>query len=164
MRKIERLRKEAIDACNFRGHKMACFAHSHYDDTGNHCTSYCTVCNMRVFVCDNPLPNEVDICGRAVGCSCDQLYYFQSSSGFFEIEMTMEQAESVSHSGDCEAEVLVLKKEIRDQLDKINPDAIRQELGEYGAWNDKELLDDKENLTRIVWIAGCDIAESRLDS
>lgn len=79
----------------------------------------------------------------------------------FELAMTQEQAESVSHAGDCSAdvEVLVEVPAIASQLDAIGPKAIRNELREYGAWNDDDLADDAANRERIVWIAGCNIRE-----
>ena len=79
----------------------------------------------------------------------------------FEIELTKKQAESVSHSGDCEQDVNILlqdKKVIR-QLKNIPDDKLREELKEYGAWNDEELQDRKANEQRIIWIAGCNIIE-----
>jgi len=81
----------------------------------------------------------------------------------FEISMTKAQAESVSHSGDAEADVVALLKDpkIQEQLAKINPDKIREELKEYGAWEDDELQDDEANKRRILWIGGGDISEEK---
>ena len=39
------------------------------------------------------------------------------------------------------------------------PARVREELREYGAWDDDDLLDDDENWHRIVWMAACNIAE-----
>lgn len=79
----------------------------------------------------------------------------------FELDMTQEQAESVSHAGDCsdDVEVLVDAPSIASQLDEIGPQAIRDELREYGAWDEDELTDDDANRQRIVWIAGGNIRE-----
>lgn len=79
----------------------------------------------------------------------------------FEIEMTKRQAESVSHSGDCELDINVLlqDKKIIRQLKNIPDDKLREELKEYGAWDGEELQDRKANEQRIVWIAGNDIVE-----
>ena len=81
---------------------------------------------------------------------------------YFKIEMTRKQAESVSHSGDCENDVNILlqDKKIIRQLKKIPDDKLRAELKEYGAWSDEELNDRKANEQRIVWIAGGNIAEN----
>ena len=91
-------------------------------------------------------------------------YWFTSSSGIIEFQMTGEQAQSVSHQGSCDKDCEVLKNELKLELDKINPDDIKKELDELGAWNDEELSDHEQNLIRLVWIAGCDIAESNIIS
>ncbi len=79
----------------------------------------------------------------------------------FELRMTMAEANAAFHQGDCDADVEALCKDrgIIRQLDKIGPDRIRDELREYGAWNDKELSDDSRNRRRIVWIAAGNIVE-----
>lgn len=83
--------------------------------------------------------------------------YFDS----FSIEMTKRQAESASHSGQCDNDVdlLLQDRRITRQLDKINPDDIRAELKEYGAWDEVELQDDTANRQRIIWIAAGNIAD-----
>ncbi len=80
---------------------------------------------------------------------------------YFEIEMTRKQAESVSHSGDCENDVNILlqDKKIIRQLKKITDDKLIAELREYGAWEDEELQNRRDNEQRIIWIAGCNIIE-----
>jgi hypothetical protein len=90
-----------------------------------------------------------------------RLLWHQSGSGKIELQMTMEQAESVSHSGDCDDDVLELSKvpAIAEQLTKINPAVLAAELKEYGAWDETELADHEQNLQRIVWLAGCDVHE-----
>ncbi len=87
------------------------------------------------------------------------MYY---TGNYTEIQMTLKQAHSVSHSGQCDTDVLALLKSpnIRRQLDKIDPDAISRELAEYGSWSNTELADPDENLLRFIWLAGCDIAEN----
>lgn len=79
----------------------------------------------------------------------------------FEIKMTLEQAKSVSHQGECLPDILELlkdKKYIR-QFKKIDSELIAAELKEYGAWNEEELKLHEENLKLITWIAGCNIVE-----
>lgn len=78
----------------------------------------------------------------------------------FELQMTKRQAEACSHSGSCDADVKILSEhtKIRRQIAKIEPDKIRAELKEYGAWDETELADDAQNVQRILWIA-CNIAE-----
>ena len=79
----------------------------------------------------------------------------------FEIEMTRAQAHAASHQGQCDDDVAELLRhpKIARQLRKIGPDKIREELAEYGAWDDDELADDEANKARIVWIAAGNIVE-----
>jgi hypothetical protein len=90
-------------------------------------------------------------------------YWYGSSSGNIEIEMTLEQANSASHQGQCDDDVQWLSEqpEIRAQLDKIDPEILKEELRAYGAWEDDQLQDHEENLQRILWIAAGDIVENR---
>lgn len=87
--------------------------------------------------------------------------WFTSSCGRIEIQMTLEQAKSCTHPGPCDADVLALSNErkIRKQLEAIDPAILRQELAEYGAWDEVELSNHAENLQRILWIAAGDITE-----
>lgn len=50
----------------------------------------------------------------------------------------------------------------RRQLAKLNPDKVRDELGEYGAWDAIELADNAMNLVRLFWLACCNIAEGNV--
>lgn len=79
----------------------------------------------------------------------------------FELRMSANQARSASHQGECyqDTNALLLDWRIAKQLDAIGPEAIRQELQEYGAWDADELANDDDNRRRIVWIAACDIRE-----
>lgn len=74
----------------------------------------------------------------------------------FTLNITKNQALDGSHQGECYQDVkdLLSVPAIRRQLDKIPADEIRNELKEYGAWDDTELGDDLENRIRILWI-GC---------
>lgn len=90
----------------------------------------------------------------------------QKSAQFdkFEINMSKEQAESISQGGkDAMPAVKELLKDptVRKQLDALSPDDIRSELENYGAWDDDELADDEANKQRILWIAGGNISEDR---
>ena len=89
--------------------------------------------------------------------------WFTSSHGTIEIEMTLAQAQSASHQGQCDADVLALSnhRKIRPQLERIDPEALRNELSEYGAWDEQELADHAQNLQRILWIAAGDIVENK---
>ena len=88
--------------------------------------------------------------------------WFTSSSGRIELQMTLEQAQSASHQGQCDDDVLALSKvpEIAAQLEAIDPETLRKELREYGAWDADELSDHEQNLQRLLWCAACDIREN----
>lgn len=94
-----------------------------------------------------------------------ELKWWTSGSGRIELQMTLEQADSGSHPGPCNADVLALSKvpEIAKQLETIDADTLRKELKEYGAWSDTELADRAQNLQRVLWIACADIADENRD-
>ena len=90
-----------------------------------------------------------------------KLLSYTSGTGLIELQMTVEQAESASHSGDCDEDTRELSKvpAIAEQLAKLDPTALSAELREYGAWGAEELADHDQNLQRILWLAACDIRE-----
>ena len=47
------------------------------------------------------------------------------------------------------------------QFEALDPDAIRSEIREYGAWDDQELADDAQNQARLLWCAAWSIREER---
>jgi len=67
MRKIERLKREALESCRFRGHKM-----EHFKNYGNISKAYsqCKVCLETVAINAYPLPNSIEIGGEAVALYC----------------------------------------------------------------------------------------------
>lgn len=67
MRKLERLRHEAEEACEFRGHVMKRFEHY----AKGRCLSTCKLCGKAVSVIVKPAPNEIDIGGEAVALQCE---------------------------------------------------------------------------------------------
>jgi hypothetical protein len=79
----------------------------------------------------------------------------------FSINMTMKQAKSASHQGDCLCDVLALCSlpDIKRQLAKITDADIIAELSEYGAWESDEMQLRHENEERIIWIAAGNIVE-----
>lgn len=87
--------------------------------------------------------------------------YFSTSSGRIELAMTLEQAQSASHQGQCDDDVRALSAEpaIAAQLEAINPQLLIDELREWGAWDDEELADHDQNLQRLLWLAAWDIFE-----
>lgn len=90
-----------------------------------------------------------------------RIMYWCDSYGKIELNITKAQAEKCSHSGDCEPDVIALRQvpAIRQQLDNIKPGVLRVILAEYGAWDRVELSDHDANLTRLLWLACCDITE-----
>lgn len=67
MLKIERLRKEAVKSCKFRGHKMKNFSRKYR----HWWRSECRVCEKSVVVNDQPAPNDIEISGEAVAIGCN---------------------------------------------------------------------------------------------
>jgi hypothetical protein len=90
--------------------------------------------------------------------------YAYASFNRFEIRLKIDDALSVSHSGQCDDDVAALLRVdyVAKQLDKIDPAAIAAELREYGAWDDEQLADHDDNLARILWIAGGNIREEQV--
>lgn len=78
-----------------------------------------------------------------------------------ELEIDISDANACSHSGDCGDDVMELlgRDYIRNQFAKIDPDAIRKELREYGAWDDEQLSNEADNEMRILWVACGDIVD-----
>ncbi|MGF6599819.1 hypothetical protein P3T23_004553 [Paraburkholderia sp. GAS448] len=84
-----------------------------------------------------------------------------SGCGRIYLQMTDGQARAAHHPGPCDADVVALsrEREIREQLDVVDPATLREVLKEYGAWNAEELADHEQNLQRVLWLAAGDIAE-----
>ena len=87
--------------------------------------------------------------------------WWTESLGRIELQITRKQAETCSHPGPCDADVAALREvpAIRRQLARLSYDRVRDALREYGAWTDEELMDHDANLSRLLWIACCDITE-----
>ena len=86
---------------------------------------------------------------------------WQSSSGLIVLEITKAQAAQGSHQGQCDQDVMQVSQfpTIKRQLNKVNPDLLRDELSGYGAWDEVELSDHAANLQRLLWLACGDIVE-----
>jgi trimethylamine:corrinoid methyltransferase-like protein len=82
----------------------------------------------------------------------------------FDLQITMPQARRGFHSGDCDEDIKALLSEptIIRQFKKIDPESIKLELKEYGAWDEEELEDIEQNKARILWIACSNIIEEGL--
>ena len=89
--------------------------------------------------------------------------WFSTSSGRIEFQLTLEQANRGSHSGQCDDDIasLLLEPDISAQLLAISPQLLADELREYGAWNDEELANHSDNLARLLWIACGDIVDNQ---
>lgn len=98
---------------------------------------------------------------NVVGAEESQEETWSSSDGKIQLHMTMEQAQSVSHSGECDEDVDALKQDsgIAAQLEQLDPETVARELSDY--WSDDELTDPTENLSRLLWLAGGDIVEEK---
>jgi hypothetical protein len=67
MTKLDRLKKEAKEACVSRGHVMYRFQNL----TPDNAISTCKNCGDEVQVLSRPQANEIDIAGEAVAINCD---------------------------------------------------------------------------------------------
>lgn len=87
--------------------------------------------------------------------------WYSTSSGSIELQITRQQAHIGHHQGACDDDVADLAKvpAVKRQLAKIDPELLREELREYGAWDTEELADHAQNLQRILWIACGDICD-----
>lgn len=65
------------------------------------------------------------------------------------------------HQGDCEEDCRRCMElpEVKAELSEIDPEQLKKELREYGAWDENELSDHNNNLMRILWIAAGNIQE-----
>ena len=95
----------------------------------------------------------------------EELQWFSSSSGRIELQISLSDAQSASHQGQCDDDVQALSKVpyISEQLAKIDPETLKGELREYGAWDDDELSDHEQNIQRLLWIACGDIVDQQFD-
>jgi hypothetical protein len=87
--------------------------------------------------------------------------WWSSSSGTIELQMSLDDAESASHQGQCLDDVKALAQmpHIKAQLDSLDPSDVAKELKGYGAWDDEELADHDENVLRLLWIAAGEIGQ-----
>lgn len=79
----------------------------------------------------------------------------------FEITMSDACVADCSHQGDCDEDV---EKWARRLNLAIDPKSLREELAEYGAWDNDELLDHSENIRRIIWCAACNIKDEEYEA
>lgn len=86
---------------------------------------------------------------------------WEAGSGRLSLDLTLDDARSCSHPGQCDDDVAWLQSlpRIQEQTNAWDPETLKAELAEYGAWNGDELSDHGANVTRMVWVACCDVAE-----
>lgn len=66
-----RLKKEARESAEFRGHTLTRFRRAPYPrKRGQQFRAYCRTCEAWVFVDTAPAPNGISIYGRAVALNC----------------------------------------------------------------------------------------------
>lgn len=96
----------------------------------------------------------------------ERKYIATTGTYCLDIIMTMDQASQGSHMGQCYDDIVDLfeEKEIKEQLEKMDKEQIKKELHSYGAWDDEELKDEKENLYRLLWILCGNIVEGDYDT
>ena len=89
-------------------------------------------------------------------------YTWFSSSGRLNLTFpNLEDARYCAHQGECLPEVQETMglDWMASQLARVDPDDLRRELYEHGAWDADDLADHEANLERLVWIAANDVAE-----
>ena len=88
--------------------------------------------------------------------------WWSDSHGTIEVNITKAQAHKGYHMGACDSDISELRgvPAIRRQLEKINPAILSKSLKEIGAWDEVELSNHNENLSRLLWIACGDIVDN----
>lgn len=88
---------------------------------------------------------------------------WNSSNYGNDLRLTRADANYCAHSGNCENEVneVMQKPYVKKQLGALNPDKLAKELKDFGAWDDEQLANHKDNLQRWVWISAGDITEGK---
>lgn len=88
---------------------------------------------------------------------------WQGEHPSLRLRLTWDQARSVSGPGPQDENVLALSRvpSVARQLARLDPESLRRELAEYGAWDDTELADHAQNLQRILWTSASNMVERR---
>jgi len=91
----------------------------------------------------------------------EKFYWATSSSGSIDLQLPGECLTDICQPGPADSAVAFWARqpEVAAQLDKISPATLRDELREYGAWDDADLQDHSENLERWLWLSACGAAE-----
>lgn len=90
------------------------------------------------------------------------LYWFTNSSGLVNILLPGGAVLDIAQSGPADTAVALWRTDerIAKELEEITDEELRNDLREYGAWDDEELEDREANLDRLLWLAAWDIAEN----
>jgi hypothetical protein len=78
-------------------------------------------------------------------------YWVCDGSGVVELQMTLRQAQSASHSEDS-VRALLSEPAIAKQVARWDMGKVRRTLAEYGVWDARELADDDMSRVRMLWI------------
>lgn len=70
LKELKRLRREATEACHFRGHLIS-WGYSHFNGKKAQQCGECVHCKKTVVIDTWPAPNGIDIGGRAVALGCN---------------------------------------------------------------------------------------------
>jgi hypothetical protein len=99
--------------------------------------------------------------GQFVGRGIEMANRYWTSSQGFELTLSDEDAQKGYHPGSCDSDIESLLKlpYIAEQLEKWEPEAVRNELREYGAWEEGDLNDDEANKGRMLWLACGDLGD-----
>lgn len=86
------------------------------------------------------------------------------SGNHCELAIDAQDADAILQPGKADDTVRAISEKpyIREQIAKLHADDIRAEVKESGAWDSEELSDDDANVQRLIWIFGCNIAETEL--
>jgi hypothetical protein len=76
----------------------------------------------------------------------------------FELKLFPQAVEDCYHQGDCLSDVQFWLDKIRE-INQIDDVKIKEELKEYGAWDDEELNDINKNWEKIIWLGAGNIQE-----
>lgn len=91
---------------------------------------------------------------------------YWASFNRFELRVSGQAVIDICHSGPNDAAVSAHLPLFRTQIEldrfrnRPTSDNVRDELREYGAWEDNELQCDTVNLSRLLWLAAWQIFES----
>lgn len=98
------------------------------------------------------------------GWSLSEVQAKQRTASFerFSLTLPREAIEDCSHPGPCDNDVELWADYI-DRPDECTPEALRDELREYGAWDAEELADDAANWRRIIWLAAGNLKEEKCE-